>query len=406
MTMYRKEALESRIKGFSNPVTIRGSLAVHVMLAGILIVAAGLIAFGMMTDYTRKALVPGYLRPVGGAIVISASRSGQLLVDTGNGEAVEKGQRLARILTLDTDAEGKSLTELEISGLEQALRLAGERLRLARRRLEPLEEQAKLALAQHRRDIEQARITVKGLKEQLDIAKAEERRSRSLAAKGLVTKVRLQEARSRLIRARQELADAEGRLAMLQARTRQVEIDWQERRIELRQTINRLEQEERDLRARIRQARSKRETGIFAPVAGTVTYAAAQNGATVAAGTQLFRITPRTARLQAVLLAPSSAIGFVKKGDVVWIRYAAFPYREHGVFEGRVIAMDKVAQPPQALDVPLTLTEPVYRLTVDIEQSPKSKKGHALRLSAGMTLEASIIIDRKPLLLWLLSPIL
>ena len=98
---------------------------------------------------TRKALVPGYLRPMGGAIVISASRSGQLLVDTGNGEAVEKGQRLARILTLDTDAEGRSLTELEISGLEQALRLAGERLKLARRRLEPLEEQAKLALAQH-----------------------------------------------------------------------------------------------------------------------------------------------------------------------------------------------------------------------------------------------------------------
>ena len=64
--MYRREAFESRIKGFSNPVSIRGSLAVHALLAGIFTVAAGLIAFGLFTDYAHRAVAPGYLQPAGG----------------------------------------------------------------------------------------------------------------------------------------------------------------------------------------------------------------------------------------------------------------------------------------------------------------------------------------------------
>ncbi len=94
--MYRREALESRIKGFSNPVSIRGSLAVHALLAGIFAVAAGLIAFGLLADYTRRAVVPGYLQPVGGSVTLSALRPGRLSVDVSNGTQIEKGRRIAR----------------------------------------------------------------------------------------------------------------------------------------------------------------------------------------------------------------------------------------------------------------------------------------------------------------------
>ena len=109
--------------------------------------------------------------------------------------------------------------------------------------------------------------------------------------------------------------------------------------------------------------------------------------------------------MQAVLLAPSSAVGFVKPNDRVQLRYAAFPFREHGVFTGTIVQMDKTEQLPSELDAPIMVSEPVYRIIVDVEQPPISKKKKSLRLASGMTLEASIIIDQRPLLFWLLDPI-
>jgi hypothetical protein len=97
--MYRKEAFESRIKGFSNPVSIRGSLAVHVLRVGIFTVAAGLEAFGLFTNDTRRAVVLGYLQPASGSVVISALRPGRLSVDVPSGADVSKGQRITRNLS-------------------------------------------------------------------------------------------------------------------------------------------------------------------------------------------------------------------------------------------------------------------------------------------------------------------
>ncbi|MDQ7012157.1 MAG: HlyD family efflux transporter periplasmic adaptor subunit, partial [Mariprofundaceae bacterium] len=337
---------------------------------------------------------------------LSALRPGRLRVDISKGAVVEQGQRIARILAEDADAEGQSLAALQIDGLQQAKKLAEERLALARKRIEPLETQADMALAQHERDIEQAQRAVDGLREQLAIVQSANDRDRALAEKGLVAQARLQDGQRQLIAAQQELAAAESRLAMLKASTGQVEIDWQMKQVELKQTINRLEQELRDIEAQIIQVRSQRETGLFAPVSGIVTYASAQDGESVTAGTPLFRITPQSAELQALLLAPSSAVGFVRRDDTVQIRYAAFPFREHGVFEGKVISVDETAQLPSAIRAPIGVPEPVYRIAVAIDQAPVSKTGAPLRLAPGMTLEASIIIDQKPLLLWLLSPIL
>jgi len=406
LLLYRREAFESRIKGFSNPVSIKGSLAVHMLLAGIIAVAAALIAFGIFTDYTRRAVVLGYLQPASGSVMMSALRPGRLSVDVPSGTAVTKGQRIARILSDDSDAQGQSLSTLEISGLEQAQTLAVERLALARQRAGPLKTQADLTLAQHQRDTEQARLAVEDARQQLEIVRDTVERDQTLAEKGLMVQSRMQEGQSQLISARQGLATAESRLAMLEAKTGQLQIDWQMQEIELEQAINQLEQEQRNIEAQILQARSKQEIGLFASISGVVTYISAQNEESVTAGVPLFRITSQSSALQAILLAPSSAIGFVKRGEVVQIRYSAFPFREHGVFRGTVVAIDGTAQLPSAIGAPIGVSEPVYRIIVEIEQSPTNKSGELLRLAPGMTLEASIIIDRKPLLLWLLSPIL
>ena len=88
------------------------------------------------------------------------------------------------------------------------------------------------------------------------------------------------------------------------------------------------------------------------------------------------------------------------------IRYEAYPYRENGIFSGRVTAIDNTAQFPTAFSAPIGGDQPVYRIYAEVDQSPASKRGEELQLFSGMVLEASITADEKPVLLWLLDPVL
>lgn len=404
--LFRQEAAESRIKGFSNPVTIKGSLAVHIMIVGIFVVAAVLIAFGILTDYTRRAVVAGYLQPEAGSIGVTALTSGRLILDVRNGDTVEEGQRLARVQGLSSDASGQSLLELEISALKSAKELLAQRLELAESRIAPLDVQAQLALDQHADKVAFAGALVSSRQDQLALIKESYERNKSLEEKGLVVKSVLGQSQQQLITAEQSLFDAKAQVDTLNAQTKQLELDWETRKVELLQSIGNLKRELLNIEGQISSTEAKREAGIFSPISGTVTFSTAQNGDVVNAGAALFEIIPQSSDLQAVLLAPSSAVGFVEPDDMVQLRYSAFPYREHGVFTGTVVQMDKTAQLPSAIDSPISVAEPVYRIVIDVEQSPISKKNTPLRLVSGMTLEASIIIDQKPLLLWLLDPIL
>ncbi|WP_337909983.1 HlyD family efflux transporter periplasmic adaptor subunit [Vibrio cholerae] len=173
----------------------------------------------------------------------------------------------------------------------------------------------------------------------------------------------------------------------------------------LRKEINDFQRDVLSAENKLEQAIAQKETIIISPSSGVITYASAQHDENVNVGQELFYITSNNDELVAVLLAPSTAIGFAKIGDVVSIRYDAYPYREHGIFIGDIISIDKTAQIPNAIRSPISISEPVYKIVVKVEQIPVSKSGALLKLRSGMKIEASIILDKKPLLFWLFDPI-
>jgi membrane fusion protein len=56
--------------------------------------------------------------------------------------------------------------------------------------------------------------------------------------------------------------------------------------------------------------------------------------------------------------------------------------------------------------VPVTLTEPVYRVTVRQPAQQVQAYGRAMRLQAGMSVDADIRVDRRRVIEWLFDPIL
>lgn len=404
--MYRRAALEGRGKGFSNPVSILGSVSASLMLVGTLVVTAAFITFGMNAEYTRRAIVRGHLTPQSGTVSISAPSSGNLILDVVNGQTISKGERLAEIRVEVADAIGVSRAEVEISNLNEELKLLSERNALFLEQAASLAAQRKAALQRFDAGTSLLEALAASKEEELALINDQLTRSAKLLSDNLSTQSNAAAIRQQYIIAQQSSLDVASRLKAAPTDRRQIELEWDVRALELSQARNALMRDKQNLVGLLKEKTSRQSAGVFAPIDGTVTFALAQQAEDITAGAKLLEITPANSDLVATLYATSSAVGFARLGDAVELRFDSFSFREHGVFKGKIINIDRTAQLPASIDAPIAQSEPVYRIIVQIPQTPISKTGQVLSLTSGMMLDASIVIDKKSLLFWLFDPIL
>lgn len=403
-SLYRKESYESKIKGFSNPVTIRGSLSALYMSGGLLVIVTILAVFSWLTTYTNKVSAFGFIAPKSGNVTLSSPISGILKVDVETGQKVEKGDVLATVSeTLNSESDD-SVEGIHIASIESRLALADRRYELLKERQIRSKRVDENRIERSRGLVESRRLVLKMQRRLLNLADISRNRINDLYKSKVATVASLEESDSRLIVATQNMIDAE----LLIAEAIESSADA---RAERDLNVNALEDEIAQHRSErllletdLERLSVERVRNIVAPTSGILTYSLASNFQTVNPSEPLFVIEPIDDEYDAIVLASSSAIGFASVGDVVMLHYAAYPYQDHGVFEGKIEAIDTVAQLPSAISAPISIDEPIYRVYAKVDQNPKSKGGDELRLVSGMLFEAKIIAEEKPLLYWMLSP--
>ena len=141
---------------------------------------------------------------------------------------------------------------------------------------------------------------------------------------------------------------------------------------------------------------------VKAPLAGLVAHRFVEPGQAVQAGQPLLSLLPEGARLQAQLQVPSRAIGFIRPGDRVRLRYQAYPFQKFGHQGGRVARISRSAVPPVA---GAPSSEPHYRILVALDRQDVLAYGRPEPLRPGMLLEADILGERRKLHEWLLEPL-
>ncbi len=150
---------------------------------------------------------------------------------------------------------------------------------------------------------------------------------------------------------------------------------------------------------------------IHAPGAGSVTAIAIHPGQTVASGARMLTIVPEKAKMQAALLAPSSAIAFLHPGERVLLRYSAFPYQRFGEHPGVVTEVSRAALHPEELKAlmpalpPSDQSKTFYRVIVTPDQQDVMVSGRAEPLQASMQVDASVRLEKRPLYQWIVQPL-
>ena len=133
---------------------------------------------------------------------------------------------------------------------------------------------------------------------------------------------------------------------------------------------------------------------LRAPQTGTVKDLATHTVGTVAApGTILMTLVPQGERLMAEVWVSNEDVGFVRAGQAVKLKLAAFQFTKYGMVEGTVRQVSADA------------TEAAYRTLVDLKAEHLQAGGVRHALTPGMQVAAEINLGTRTVLEYVLSPV-
>jgi membrane fusion protein len=420
--LFRPQSLRGRELAWQGrPMLALGLPAAFTSFASVALAAAtaALITFG---SYARRVDMEGTVLPAVGLVVISSPSPGWIeALAAREGEIIEKG---APLYTLDLDTATKDgrtqqqiihVQRVEREALTQQIdrktRMSEETQRQLRQKIENLKVQIDQLGEQVTMQQGFFKVINKEYNLFLDLTERHQASLNELDSRQqawMQSQSKLQELASSKLRLKGELNDAQYQLATI-AITSSDEIDT------LRNKI--LEVDEK-----LANSEARRSIEIRAPEAGVVTAIIGHPGQVVSTGSPMLKLVPQPAIMHVELLAPSSAIGFIRQGDRVLLRYSAFPYQKFGEYWGTVVTVSDAALTPEEVQsllsgappttqgmpagvAPTKQTGPFYRVIVEPDSQFASVYGEERKLPASMRVQAYALLDRRPLYQWMLEPL-
>jgi membrane fusion protein len=407
-SLFRQEALAAQRRDALGTILIATPLSrwfISTLAASLGVAVLALLYLG---HYTRREAVTGQLVPSAGLLTLTAPSAGTVTrVVVQGGQVVRRGDVL---LELTTDQDSATLG--------QAHAIMGAALQAQRERLQDdLSNQT--SLAEQQRGALKAKLAL--LRSQLiqlrgqltlqtqQVASNQDLldRIQPLEAKGYVSVFQIAQQKAALLDAqaqyrsltRQQL-DTQQQIEATQQQLAQLPLDDASKRNET----------ERQL-ASVTQSIAQNEIGravvLRATGDGVVSSVLLKPGQQASVGQSLVSILPAGSELQAQLLVPSRAVGFITRGNAVVLRYQAFPYQKFGQQYGRIAEISRSALTPTEVSA-LTgqqAQEPLYRVLVTLDSQQVMAYGQPEAVKPGMALDADILMERRRLIEWVFEPL-
>ena len=432
MSLFREEVAAAQTAQWMGSVRLHRPLSFSLVTACAITIAAALIAFATWGEVNRKAHLSGLLVPTLGTLNVTTPQPGtgvQLPVAEGqtvnagdvllvlsaerstlrNGVADDTSERIAqqiatRAQSLQTE---RTLRELQSRQREQVL---NDRIRTVQAELRQADEEANL------------------LQRRVQLAQTTLERNQQLAKDGFVSAAQVQSRQEELIDTSARLQSSQRSKTSLQRDLQAAKAERDALAAQLQADNNQLDRSQASLDQEATENTARKSMVITAPFAGTVTALGLQAGQSVQAGQTLLTLIPQgtpdnsgqakannlQAPLQAHLYAPSRTAGFVRPGQTVYLRYAAYPYQKFGLYAGKITSISATPFAPSELPPNLAQqllaqagsNEAMYRVNVQLADQSIKAYGDDIALKPGLTLEADVLQERRKVWEWVLEPVL
>jgi len=396
--LFRSEVLDAANSLSYGTVLGGASLRWPVLLA--LLPCCALLLWLYFGSYTRTAGISGELVPRDGQIHVTSPQTGEVVaLPVSEGAVVYAGSALfelrsarASVAQGDTEPAIAELLKSRRSSLSRDLLLQQQ---LQRQRDASQSSQRDARLAELRQLMDQLHLQ----RDRVALAQQAVTRYSALESSGYVALLQLQKRQADLLDQQQRLAELERGKSVQEHLLQASEQAWRDQQGQAQREKEAALRELATLEEGLLEATTRSAWVVRAPRAGIVSAIRVTPGQSVAAGMSLATLLPQPMVLEAELLAPSRAAGFLQAGSRVHLRYQAYPYQKFGLQEGLIREVSATALHAEGHG------EPVYRVRVSLASQALLSDGHWLSLKPGARVEASVLLERRRLYEWLLEPL-
>lgn len=406
--LFRQEALDAK------KTKVLGSVALYcppfrwvvITLIGLLV--AVMIAFCIFGTYTKRESAQGVLVPENGMMTITAMSTGTVIaLPAREGESLQKGSLIATVSSEISTRYGQTREaiaaqlEFQQAGLKNQLINLDQ---LHTETLKSLEEKVSL-LGQQSAELE---TIFRQRTQQIQLSRTQLNKMSAMRKEGYASNTQVEQQQNELLDASVRLQDVARQRIDIRQQLAQARQQLREQPLSYNQQKNELQQKLSGITQSIMENESRRSIELHAPENGTVSAVLVKPGQIVTSGQTVAMMLPDNARLQARIMLSSRAIGFIRSGQRVVLRYQPFPWQKFGQQYGTVLEISKSALSPQEV-ASLTgdgqVKESMYQVKVALDKQTVQVYGRQSSLHAGSALEADFIVDKRRLYEWVLEPL-
>lgn len=407
-SLFRTEALEHQKDALHGEVLIIPSLS-HKIITSVLVLWVMAVAVWLFSSgYARQETVTGWLEPPTGVVRVYASNSTgkikQILVS--EGELVTSGQPLVivngdRILENGDNLEKLLLDEYESQRLLLSSQIESS-ISIYDVKLKDVEQQIEAS----RQDLARLDEQIATVKQRHTILKSRVQNSLKINQDGHISDVEYE------TQVEQELAVRSEYQSLMRSHVNQLNrIEQLNTQLELmpkeqQDTIAQINSALSDIAQKIAQLHGQKAHVVKATVDGIITNLQVRTGQQASSTLPLMSIVPEDTLLEAKIVVPVRAAGFVQDGQQLTVRYDAFPYQKFGLYSGTIDSISStIILPNEITALPVAIDEPVYVIKARLNERHITAYGSKLALKSGMTLSADIQLEDRSIIEWLLEPI-
>ncbi|EGR5448480.1 HlyD family efflux transporter periplasmic adaptor subunit [Vibrio cholerae] len=404
--LFRREVFDSRRSKLVGNVILVQPISVYFISLSTSIIIIAIIFFLANSEYSRKEKVKGYLIPKEGLITVYSDREGVLEnIFVNESEHVVTGQPLIKIKNSQSLTTGIEISHVLSKEIVKQLSMLQVELETNESIFKKERERLKRQIPQ----LKQSIISIKKVSEtnlkRLEIKKEQYLKNLKLLKSNYISKSQLISIQEEYFetmenndKLEKEIAISEMNLINLES-----EIDTLPGRELAKKNL--LERQISELKIKQYELENQYEFIKVAPESGIVTTIQTSSGMYINENSPILSIIPQNSPLEIELLLPTRSAGFVQIGDIVQMRFDAFPYQKFGLVLGKIKNVDKALILPNDKVLPIKIDEAMYRVRASIEQQSVNAYGKNFPLKVGMIADADIILESRTLLEWLLEPI-
>ncbi len=264
-----------------------------------------------------------------------------------------------------------------------------------------------------RNDISKIVDLIKSQEQRIILSQNTLQRYQDLLTQDYISKDQFQQKKEEFLDQKSKLQNLEREKISISSQLESFEIKFKVLKNKQTNDLSQLDRQIATTQQELTEIQAKQKIVIRASEAGIATAVSAEVGQQVDTSKPMLSIIPEHTLLIAQLYVPSNAIGFIKQGDNVLLRYQGYPYQKFGHATGTVSSISKTSLSSRELNSIgdlgsaniRTQNDPIYVVKVLLKQQAIEAYGKQQHLQVGMLLEADILQEKRRLYEWALDPL-